>query len=94
MVEEKGTQKEAVVEVERSFEQPSDAISFFSDSGQVLYTGNEVVLQFYETIPGPPAPDGSIKNVRSKLRATVTLSLSHARNIGKLLVEKAKEIEK
>jgi len=92
MVEEKKTPKE--IEVPRFYEQPPDAVSFYSDIGQVLYTGNEVVLQFYETIPGPPEPAGEIKNVRSKLRATITMSTSHAHNIGKLLLEKIGEGKK
>ena len=78
----------------RVFEQPPDAISFYCDIGQVLATGNEVVVQFYETIPGPPDPDGKITRVRSRLRATVTLSLPHATNIGKHLVKKTKGQEK
>jgi hypothetical protein len=93
MAEEKEIPK-GVIQIARLFEQPPDAISFYADYGQVLHTGNEVVLQLYETIPGPPDPGGNIKNVRSRLRATITLSLSHARNIGKLLVEKTKELEK
>ena len=94
MAEEKQIPKEGIVELERFFEQPLDAISFYADYGQVLHTGNEIIMQFYETIPGPPGPGGHVKNVRSRLRATITVSLSHARNIGKLLVEKAKEVEK
>jgi len=94
MAEEKEIPKEAVIQVARLFEQPPDAISFYADYGQVLYTRSEIVLQFYETIPGPPDPGGNIKNVRSRLRATITLSPPHARNIGKLLVEKTKELEK
>jgi hypothetical protein len=92
MAEEKEIPKE--IQVVRLFEQPPDAISFYADLGQVLHTGNEIVIQFYETIPGPPDPAGIIKNVRSRLRATITLSPPHARNIGKLLVEKTKELEK
>jgi len=86
MVEEKKTPEE--IQVPRFYEQPPDAVSFYSDIGQILYTGKEVVMQFYETIPGPPESEGVIKNVRSRLRATVTMSTSHAHNIGKLLLEK------
>lgn len=93
MVEEKEIPK-AAVQIARLFEQPPDSISFYTDFGQVFHTGNEIVLQFYETIPGPPDPGGNIKSVRSRLRATITLGLPHARNIGKLLVEKTKELEK
>jgi hypothetical protein len=93
MAEEKETPKD-VVQIARLFEQPTDAVSFYTDIGQVMHMGNEIVLQFYETIPGPPDSSGKVKNVRSRLRATITLSLSHARNIGKLLVERTKELEK
>jgi hypothetical protein len=93
MVEEKKTPGE--IAVPRFYEQAPDAVSFYSDIGQVLYTGNEVVLQFYETIPGPPAESGGgIKNVRSRLRATITISTLHAHNIGKLLLEKIEEGKK
>ena len=76
--------------LERSFEQPSDAISFYSDLAQVIHTGNEMLLQFYETIPGPPAIDGKITKVTTRLRATITISIPHSQNIGKLLIEKGK----
>jgi hypothetical protein len=94
MSEEKETPKEPMMQVARLFEQPSDATSFYADYGQVMHTGNEIIVQFYETIPGPPDPGGSIRNVRSRLRATIILSPSHARNIGKLLVERTQQIEK
>lgn len=95
MVEEKEAPKGTLVQLTRFFEQPPDAISFYADFGQVINTGNEIVMQFYETIPGPPGPpDGQIKNVRSRLRATVILSPPHAHNIGKLLVEKTEEVKK
>jgi hypothetical protein len=81
------------LKVERIFEQPSDAVSFFCDVAQVLSTGNEVILQFYETTPGPPDHNGKIAKVRSRLRATVTLNLPHAATIGKLLIEKT-EVQK
>ncbi len=71
----------------RIFEQPPDFVSFYSDFAQVVATGNEVVLQFYESIPGPPGPEGNIVQVRTRLRATVTVSEAHAENIGNLLVK-------
>lgn len=86
---EKEVQPELVVE--RYFEQSPNAISFYCDFGQVLSTGHELVVQLYETIPAPPGRDGKITKVLTRLRATVTLSLPHARNIGKLLVERTKE---
>jgi len=92
MVEEKKTPEE--IEVPRVYDQPPDAVSFYSDIGQILYTGNEVVIQFYETIPGPPESGGVIKNVRSRLRATITISTLHAHNIAKLLLEKIGEAKK
>jgi hypothetical protein len=61
---------------------------------QVIGTGNEVVLQFYETIPGPPGPDGRIQMVRTRLRATISISVPHAMNIGNLLIKQAKMPEK
>lgn len=80
--------------VDRIFEQPPDAVSFYSDIAQVVSTGNEVVLQFYETIPGPPEKEGQISRVRSRLRATITVSLQHAKNIGKLIMERTGEGKK
>jgi hypothetical protein len=53
MSEEAKTPKE--IQIQRIFEQPPDAISFYSDMAQILSTGNEVIIQFYEAIPGPPA---------------------------------------
>lgn len=95
MTEEKQPFKqEDPVEIPRLFEQPPDAISFYADQGRIFNTGNEVVIQFYETIPGPPGGDGNIKNVRTRLRVTVFLSIPHAHNIGKLLVEKTEEAKK
>ncbi len=75
---------EASKDLPRLFEQPPDAISFYSDMAQVSSTGQEVLLQFYETIPGPPGPDG-ITQVRSRLRATVIISLAHAANLERSL---------
>jgi len=86
MTDEKQPPKE--IRVERFFEQPPGAISFYSDMAQVVDTGHEVVLQFYETIPGPPSTAGQISKVVTRLRATVTISSSHAQNLGKNLLEK------
>ena len=93
MVEEKEIPKGAI-EAVRLIEQPPDSISFYADYTQILHTQNETILQFYETIPGPPDSAGNIKNVRSLLRATITLSHSHAFNLGKLVVEKTQEVKK
>jgi hypothetical protein len=94
MGEEKQAPQVTPVIVSRLFEQAPDAISFYSDFAQIFNTGNEVSIQYYETIPGPPGPDGQIKNARSRLRATITLSIPHARNIGKSLVERTQEVKK
>lgn len=77
------------VQVSRIFEQPSDALSFYSDVVQVLATGNEVVLQFYETIPNAPGASGQIEGVRSRLRATAIVHPAHAMTIGQLLIQHA-----
>ena len=77
------------IQAERFFEQLPDAISFFSDFAEIANMGNEIVMQFYETIPGLPGPEGHITNVRTRLKATITIGLTHAQTIGKLLTEKA-----
>ena len=77
------------IQINRIFEQPPDAVSFYSDVAQVLGTGLEVVMQFYETIPGAPGPGGKIQMVRSRLRSTVIISKAHAANIGRLLLTHA-----
>ena len=82
------------IQIQRVFEQPPDATSFYCDMTQVLSTGNEIILQFYEAIPGPPSPGGQITHMRTRLRSSVTVSFPHARNIGKLLIERAAEEKK
>lgn len=76
---------------DRVFEQPADAISFYSDFAQVLGTENEVLLQLYETIPGSPGPEGRVEMVRTRLRATVIVSPKQARTIGELLLKAEQE---
>lgn len=76
-------------QVNRIFEQPADAISLYSDFAQIVGTGQEVLLQFYESIPGVPAPGGTVEIVRTRLRATITVSKSHAANIGRSLLEQS-----
>ena len=73
----------------RIYEQPPEAVSFYCDIGQVTRTENEIIMQFYETIPGIPSSEGKIETVKTQLRATITVSFPHAKNIGKLLIEKA-----
>ena len=81
--------------INRVFEQPEGAISCYSDYAQVIGTGNEVVLQFYETIPGAPAgPDSNIQMVRTSLRATISISVSQAKIIGNLLIKHAESPKK
>lgn len=76
----------------RIFEQPSDALSFYSDFAQVIRTGHEILLQFYETIPGPPSPpEGAVTIVRTRLRVTIVVGAAHATNIGKLLLQRVGE---
>ncbi|MDE2179612.1 MAG: hypothetical protein KGJ40_02040 [candidate division NC10 bacterium] len=75
------------MQVSRVYEQPPDAISLYSDMVQILATGHEVVMQFYETIPGTPGPDGQIQLVKTRLRATITVSKAHASTIGSLLLK-------
>ena len=83
--------QEEGIEAQRVFEQPADAISFYSDFAQVVASGNEVLLQFYETIPGPPGPDGQVQIARTRLRATVMVSPPHAGRIGQIIRERLQE---
>ncbi len=76
--------------IPRIYEQPDNAISLYSEMAQIIGTGNEIVIQFYESIPGPPDKEGKITKVTSRLRATVTISKAHAKNVGKLLLEEVK----
>ena len=83
-------EKPSPLEISRIFEQPEGSLSFYSDVAQVMGTGNEVLLQFYETIPGPPGPSGTMQMVRTRLRATIVVSYAHAANIGNLLIQHSK----
>lgn len=77
------------IQITRVFEQPPDAISLYSDFTQIIGTGHEIVLQFYETIPGTPGPGGQIQIVRTRLRATIAVSMAHAANIGNSLIKQS-----
>lgn len=78
------------ITIQRIFEQGPDAISLYSDLAQVIMPENEIFVQFYETIPGPPEPSsGRIEKVTSRLRVTIVLSLPHARVLGDLLLRQA-----
>jgi hypothetical protein len=74
-------------QLQRLFEQGPDLISFYSDFTQVINTGNEIIFQFYETIPGPPGPGGAIQTARSRLRATITVSMALAKNFANNLLK-------
>lgn len=89
MAQEKKTREE--LSIERIYEQPADAVSFYTEIAQVFSTSHETIIQFYENIPGPPDREGRITKSLTRLRATITLSHSHAGNLGKLLVEKSKK---
>ncbi|MBI3075722.1 MAG: hypothetical protein HYY85_01855 [Deltaproteobacteria bacterium] len=83
---------ETGVKISRLFEQPSDAISFYCDFAQIFSTGHEVVMQFYETIPGPPGPGGGPpQTAKTRLRATITVSMTHGNTIGNLLLKQIGE---
>ncbi|MBU1743297.1 MAG: hypothetical protein KJ649_00135 [Proteobacteria bacterium] len=73
--------------VQRLFERGPDSISFYSDFTQVINTGHEIVFQFYETIPGPPGPDGAIQTAISRLRSTITVSINLANNFANNLLK-------
>src|SRR5271157_4190147 len=75
----------------RLFEQGPEAVSFYSDFSQIINTGSEIVFQFYETIPGPPGPNGLILNVRTRLRATIQFSSAHALNLANNILSQAKQ---
>ncbi len=77
--------------VTRLFEQGPEAVSFYSDFSQIINTGSEIVFQFYETIPGPPGPNGLIPNVRTRLRATIQFSSAHALNLANNILNQAKQ---
>jgi hypothetical protein len=62
MAQQEGQQRAQGTEIVRIFEQPADAMTAYSDFAQVLGTGSEVVLQFYETVPDLPGPNGQIQN--------------------------------
>ena len=89
MADEPKIQVRGGATVTRLFEQPTDSITCYSDFAQVLATGSEIILQFYETIPGPPGIGGTVTTVRSRLRATVIMSPQHAATIARLLPQQA-----
>ena len=74
--------------IQRVFEQPPDAITCYAELVQTVVTEHEVILQFYEPVPGPPIapvpvsgpPEGQVGPgiMRSRLRATIILNKQHA----------------
>jgi hypothetical protein len=75
------------VDVQRQFEQPADAMSCHSDYAQIVLTETgEVVIQFYEPLPGPPPASGTAPIMRTRLRATIFLNKEHATKIGNSLL--------
>ena len=81
------SQEGTPIRAKRVFEQPSDILSMYSDYAQVVGTGHEVIVQFYETIPGIPLPSGAPETVTTRLRATIVISRAHAANLGKSLLQ-------
>lgn len=75
------------VQAQRMFEQHPDALSFYCDFSQIVGTENEVVLQFYETIPSPPNQAGQVTQVRTRLRATIMMSRPHAIQLARNLLQ-------
>lgn len=49
--------------IKRTFSASPDAQSFHCDYTQIVGTANEIVLQFYETVPGLPGEDGRVGSV-------------------------------
>lgn len=76
-------------EIVRTFTQPVDAISFFSDYAQVLVSGDGITMQIYETIPGVPSGDGKVSSVTTRLRATVSMTEERARALAAALEKSA-----
>ena len=83
--------QEEGIQPQRVFEQPADAISFYSDFTHILASREEVLLQLYETIPEPPGPGGHVQMFKTRLRATVMVSRPNARRIAELLLKMAGE---
>ncbi len=88
MAEESKMETRSGVAVQRIFEQPADAQTCYADFAQIVATGAEVILQFYETIPGTPGVGGKVTMARSRLRSTVITSPQHAANIARLILER------
>ena len=81
------SKKEGSISIKRVFGVSQNAVSFYSEHAQIMNTGNEVMIQFYEMIPSPPPITGAIAEASTNLRATITVSFNHARQIGELLLK-------
>ena len=75
----------------RVFDQPSDALPIYSDLTQIVGTSNEIILQFYESIPGIPGQSGGPEEMTTRLKATIVMSMAHAAILGRLLMERIPE---
>ena len=78
-------------QIRRVFEQPLDALSTYSDLTQIVGTANEIILQFYESIPGIPGQSGGPEEMTTRLKATIVMSMAHAAILCKLLMERIPE---
>ena len=79
------------IEIQRLYEQSPDALSMYSEIAHIVGTRNEVIIQFYETIPGIPGPSGAAETMTTRLKATITMSFAHAANLGRILLERIPE---
>lgn len=75
--------------VSRMYEQPPGAVSCYADITQIVRTEHEVIIQFYEGIPGIPNSEGNPDTVRNVLRATIIVHADHASRIGRGLIQAA-----
>jgi hypothetical protein len=72
-------------QIRRSFELAPDAISFYSDYVSLSRTGNESVLQFYETLPGVVGQTGRPETATTRLRASIIMSPAQAEKLREVL---------
>lgn len=73
--------------IPRRFTQPPDSFVGYADFAQVSAIEDEVVIQFYTTIPGIPAEPGKIEDAVTRLVATIIVSPSHARRLASVLTQ-------
>jgi hypothetical protein len=70
--------------IPRRFVQP-EALITYSDYVQISRTENEVILQFYVTIPGMPEGP-KVQEAVTRLVATIVLTSTNARRLGNTLM--------